>query len=60
MKPLKKVAKILVLIFGHLVPRKGSPPVLKPGESETVKIPFIGTDKESEKILVMVKTVSVD
>ena len=46
--------------FGHLVPRKGSPPVLEPGKSETVKIPFIGTDKESKKILVMVKTVSVD
>ena len=46
--------------FGHLVPRKGSPPVLEPGKSETVKIPFIGTSKESKKILVMVKTVSVD
>ena len=46
--------------FGHLVPRKGSPPVLEPGKSETVKIPFIGTDKESKKILVIVKTVSVD
>ena len=46
--------------FGHLVPRKGSPPVMEPGKSETVKIPFIGTDKESKKILVMVKTISVD
>jgi hypothetical protein len=46
--------------FGHLVPRKGSPPVLEPGKSETVKIPFIGTDKESKKIFVIVKTVSVD
>ena len=46
--------------FGHLVPRKGNPPVLEPGKSETVKIPFIGTDKESKKILVIVKTVSVD
>jgi len=46
--------------FGHLVPRKGSPPVLEPGKSETVKIPFIGTDKESKKILVIVKTVTVD
>jgi hypothetical protein len=46
--------------FGHLVPRKGSPPVLEPGKSESVKIPFIGTDKESKKILVIVKTVSVD
>ena len=46
--------------FGHLVPRKGSPPALEPGKSETVKIPFIGTDKESKKIFVIVKTVSVD
>jgi hypothetical protein len=45
---------------GHLVPRKGSPPVLEPGKSEIVKIPFIGTDKESKKILVIVKPVSVD
>ena len=46
--------------FGHLVPTKGSPPVVEPGKSETVKIPFMGTDKESKKILVMVKTISVD
>ena len=45
---------------GHLVPRKGKPPVLEPGKSATVKIPFIGTDKESKKILVIVKTISVD
>ena len=46
--------------FGHLVPRKGSPPVLEAGKSATVKIPFLGTDKESKEILVIVKTVSVD
>ncbi len=43
---------------GHLVPRKGKPPVLAPGEAATVKIPFIGTDRESKKILVIVKTIS--
>jgi hypothetical protein len=43
---------------GHLVPRKGKPPVLEPGKSETVKIPFIGTGKESKKILVLVKPIS--
>ena len=43
---------------GHLVPRKGKPPVVAPGEAATVKIPFIGTDKESKKILVVVKTIS--
>ena len=45
---------------GHLVPRKGKPPVLEPGKTASVKIPFIGTNKESKKILVIVKTVSVD
>jgi hypothetical protein len=45
---------------GHLVPRKGNPPVLEPGKGETVKIPFIGTGQESKKILVIVKTISVD
>ena len=45
---------------GHLVPRKGKPPVLEPGKSASVKIPFIGTDKESKNILVIVKTISVD
>jgi hypothetical protein len=43
---------------GHLVPRKGKSPELAPGEAATVKIPFIGTDKESQKILVIVKTIS--
>ena len=43
---------------GHLVPRKGKPPVVEPGKAATVKIPFIGTDKESKKILVVVKTIS--
>ena len=42
---------------GHLVPRKGKPPVLEPGKSETVKIPFIGTGEESKKILVLVKPI---
>jgi hypothetical protein len=45
---------------GHLVPRTGKPPVLEPGKGETVKIPFIGTDKPSKKILVVVNTISAD
>ena len=45
---------------GHLVPRKGKPPVVEPGKGESVKIPFIGTGTESKKILVMVKTISSD
>jgi len=44
--------------FGSLVPRKGNPPVLEPGKAETVKLPFLGTEKESKKILVVVKTIS--
>jgi len=46
--------------FGSLVPPKGNPPVVEPGKTETIKLPFLGTDKESKKILVIVKTVSVD
>ncbi|MGD8263113.1 MAG: hypothetical protein PVJ22_12195 [Desulfobacterales bacterium] len=47
---------------GHLVPRKskGKPPAVEPGKGESVKIPFIGTDKESKKILVIVKTISAE
>jgi hypothetical protein len=45
---------------GHLVPRKGKPPVVAPGKSASVKIPFIGTDKQPKQILVIVKTISVD
>ena len=44
--------------FGSLVPAKGKPPVLEPGKVETVKLPFLGTDKESKEILVVVKTIS--
>ena len=43
---------------GHLVPRTGKPPLVKPGEAQTVKIPFIGTEQESKKILVVVQTIS--
>jgi hypothetical protein len=41
---------------GHYVPRKGNPPVVEPGKSETVKIPFIKTNKLSKDILVVVTT----
>jgi len=46
--------------FGSLVPPKGNPPVVDPGKSQTIKLPFLGTDKASKKILVVVKTISVD
>ena len=41
---------------GHYVPRKGKPPVVEPGKSTTVKIPFIKTEKLSKKIMVVVTT----
>jgi hypothetical protein len=41
---------------GHLIPRKGKPPVLEPGEAGTIKIPFIKTAVVSRRILVVVKT----
>lgn len=43
---------------GSLVPVTGKPPVIEPGKTETVKVPFIKTDKESKDILVVVKTLS--
>jgi hypothetical protein len=45
---------------GHYVPRKGKPPVVAPGESITVKIPFIKTDKLSKDILVIVTTMEME
>ena len=42
---------------GHLVPRKGKPPVVKPGAVATVKVPFIKTTSLSKKMLVVVKTI---
>jgi len=44
--------------FGHYVPRTGKPPVVDPGKTATVKIPFIGTDKLAKKVMVMVTTMS--
>ena len=45
---------------GHYVPRTGKPPVVAPGKTETVKIPFIKTDKMSKDILVVVTTMEMD
>ena len=42
---------------GHLVPRKGKPPVVKPGETVTVKVPFFKATKTSAKMLVILKTI---
>ena len=43
---------------GHLVPRKGKPPVVEPGQTASLKIPFIKTDTMSDKVLVIVKAMS--
>lgn len=40
---------------GHLIPRKGKPPALKPGAAQTVKVPFILTTEMSKEIMVVVK-----
>jgi hypothetical protein len=43
---------------GHLVPRKGNPPVVAPGATEKVKIPFIKTATMPKKVLVRVAPMS--
>ncbi|MEA3333902.1 MAG: hypothetical protein U9Q58_09920 [Pseudomonadota bacterium] len=42
---------------GHLVPRKGKPPVVKAGETVTVKVPFFKATETSAKMLVILKTI---
>ena len=46
--------------LGHYVPRKGKPPVVPPGKTETVKIPFMKTEKLSKDIFVEVRTMEVE
>ena len=61
--PTDKPLRYRLIIFlddmdkanGHLVPRTGKPPVIQPGKGQTVKLPFMGTDKFSKKILVVVR-----
>lgn len=43
---------------GYLVPDKGNPPVLAPGEAKTVKIPFMKTTQWPAETMVRVKTMS--
>ena len=42
---------------GHLVPRKGKPPVVAPGKTAKLKIPFIKTETMSNNVDVMVHPV---
>jgi hypothetical protein len=65
--PTEKPLRYRLIIFlddmdkanGYLVPRTGKPPVIEPGKGQTVKIPFMGTDKFSKKILVIVRTIEL-
>ena len=43
---------------GYLVPRKGKPPVVKPGATVTVKVPFFKTATTSKNMLVVLKTIN--
>jgi hypothetical protein len=43
---------------GHLVPRKGKPPVVEPGQMASVTIPFIKTEMMSNKILVVAEAMA--
>ena len=60
-KPLRYRLNIFLMDLdkgaGHLIPRKGKPPVLQPGKTATVKVPFIKTTDLPENVLVVVKTV---
>jgi len=44
---------------GHLVPRKGKPPVLKPGQEKVVTCPVIKATQLPKKLEVIVKTISI-
>ncbi len=43
--------------IGYLVPRKGSPPVVEPGKTEQVKIPFLKVDTMPDKVFVVVRPI---
>lgn len=44
---------------GHLVPRKGKPPVLKPGQEKVVTCPVIKATQLPKKLEVVIKTISI-
>jgi hypothetical protein len=59
-KPLRYRLNIFLLDMdkaaGHLIPRKGKPPLLEPGKEKTVTVPFFKTTALSKQILVKVTT----
>lgn len=61
-KPLRYRVNIFLLDMdkaaGALVPRKGKPPAVAPGETASVKIPFIKTTAMPAKMLVRVAPLS--
>ena len=61
-KPLRYKAQVFLddmdKAYGALVPTKGKPPVVNPGESASVKLPFVKTDTMSKHMTVFVKTMS--
>jgi hypothetical protein len=61
-KPLRYKAQVFLedmdKAYGALVPAKGKPPVVAPGESSSVKLPFVKTDVLSNDMMVVVKTMS--
>jgi hypothetical protein len=63
-KPLRYRLNIFLMDLdkaaGYLIPEKGKPPVVEPGNTQTVKIPFIGTSEQPKKVLVLLKTISID
>jgi hypothetical protein len=44
---------------GHLVPRKGKPPVLKPGQEKVVTCPVLKATQLPKKLEVVIKTISI-
>jgi hypothetical protein len=61
-KPLRYKAQVFLedmdKAYGALVPPKGKPPVVAPGESASVKLPFVKTNTMSKHMTVFVKTMS--
>lgn len=60
-KPMRFRLNIFMLdsdkAVGHLVPRKGNPPVIEAGGTETVTFPAIGTETAAKKLLVILKPI---
>ena len=61
-KPLRFKAHVFLedmdKASGHLVPRKGKPPVVAPGAVAKIKIPFIKAETMSNDMMVAVKAMS--